>query len=152
MAATSTRMISVPYRGFQQTVLDVMSGRLAMTFESVANFLPFTRDGQVRLVAVSSEQRVASLPDIPTFAEFGYPQLIVESWLAVWAPAGTPPDIIARLNRAVRLAVANPSFRALAASQVQLPASSTPEALAALTAEDVATWRQVITPLNLQTE
>jgi tripartite-type tricarboxylate transporter receptor subunit TctC len=152
MAATGTRMISVPYRGFQQTVLDVMSGRLAMTFESVANFLPLTRDGQVRLIGVSSEQRVPQLPDVPTFAEAGYPDLVVESWLAVWAPAGTPQAAIARLNQAVVTAVASPGFRALAASQVQRPESSTPEALAALTARDVAGWRRVVAPLNLQTD
>lgn len=152
MAATGTRMVSVPYRGFQQTVIDVISGRLAMTFESVANFLPFLRDGQVRLIAVSSERRLPSLPDIPTFAEAGYMQLVVESWLAVWAPAGTPPELVARLNRAVATAVGSQGFRTLAAGQVQLPESSTPEALGALTARDVATWRQVITPLNLQTD
>jgi tripartite-type tricarboxylate transporter receptor subunit TctC len=152
MAATGTRMISVPYRGFQQTVLDVMGNRLAMTFESVANFLPFTRDGQVRLIGVTSEQRVAQLPHIPTFAEAGYPDLVVESWLAAWAPAGTPAPIIERLNRAVVTAVASPGFQALAASQVQRPESSTAEALAALTARDIAGWRRVVEPLNLQTD
>src|SRR5262249_17424484 len=138
MAATGTRMISVPYRGFQQTVLDVMSGRLAMTFESVANFLPFVRDGQVRLIGVSSDQRVAPLPDVRTLAEAGYPDLVVDSWLAVWAPAGTPGPVLDRLNAAVAAAVASPGFQALAASQVQRPESSTREGLAALTARDVA--------------
>ena len=152
MAATGTRMVSVPYRGFQQTVLDVMGGRLAMTFESVANFLPFLRDGQVCVLAVSSERRLPQLPDIPTFVEAGYPDMVVESWLAVWAPAGTPPEVVARLNRATAAAVDSPGFRALAAGQVQRPESSTPAGLAELTARDVAAWRQVIEPLNLQVD
>jgi tripartite-type tricarboxylate transporter receptor subunit TctC len=152
MAATGTRMVSVPYRGFQQTVIDVMSGRLAMTFESIANFLPFLREGQVRLLAVSSEQRLPQLHDVPTFAEAGNPDMVVESWLAVWAPAGTPREVVSRLNRAVVAAVDSPGFRALAAGQLQRPESTTPEGLAELTTRDVAAWRRVVEPLNLQVD
>jgi tripartite-type tricarboxylate transporter receptor subunit TctC len=125
MAATGTRMVSVPYRGFQQTVIDVMSGRLAMTFESIANFLPFLREGQVRLLAVSSEQRLPQLHDVPTFAEAGYPDMVVESWLAVWAPAGTPREVVSgSTGRWSRRWTAG--LRALAAANSSVPRAPRP--------------------------
>lgn len=151
MATTGTRMFSVSYRGFQQTVLDVMSGRLAMTFEAVNNFLPFLADGSVRLIAVSSSARLAR-PEVPTFAEAGYPDMGVASWLAVWAPAGTPPPVIARLNQAVVAAVASAEFRAMAEAQVQSAESGSPEALAEFAARDIAAWRRVIEPLDLKVD
>ncbi|MBV1799524.1 tripartite tricarboxylate transporter substrate binding protein [Siccirubricoccus sp. G192] len=152
MAATGTRMISVSYRGFQQTVLDVITGRIAMTFESANNFLPFYRDGRVSILAVSSDRRLPLLPEVPTFAEAGYPDMVVVSWLAVYAPAGTPDQVIACLNQAVVAAVESPEFRRQAEGQMQVPESSTPEGLAALTAQDIAAWRRVIEPLNLRVD
>lgn len=150
MAATDTRMVSVAYRGFQQTVIDVMSGRLAMTFEATANFLPFLREGKVRLLAITSDRRLPQLPDVPTFVEAGYRDMVVQSWIAVFAPAGTPSPVIARLNEAVVYAVGTESFRKMAADQLQQPESGTPEALAELMRTDIAAWRRVIEPLNLQ--
>src|SRR5690606_15070730 len=139
------------YRGFQQTVIDVISGRLAMTFEATANFLPFLADGRVRLLAVTSDQRLPQFPDIPTFVEAGYRDMVVQSWLAVFAPAGTPAPIVARLNEAVVHAANTESFRAMASNQLQTPEPGTPEALADLMRTDIETWRKVIEPLNLST-
>jgi tripartite-type tricarboxylate transporter receptor subunit TctC len=127
MPATGTRMPSVSYRGFQQTMLDVITGCIAMTFESANNFLPFYRDGRVSILAVSSEQRLPQLPEVPTFVEAGFPDTVVVSWLGVYAPAGTPPAVIARLNRAVVAAADSPEFRRQAESQMQAAESSTPE-------------------------
>jgi tripartite-type tricarboxylate transporter receptor subunit TctC len=152
MAATGTQMVSVPYRGFQQTVIDVMSGRIEMTFEAVNNILTFHRDNTVRILAVTSERRVPRLPEVPTFAEAGWPDMVVLSWLGLFAPAGTPASVVARLNRALNAGVESESFRAYAETQVQFAESTTPEGLAALMAQDVAAWRRVIEPLNLNVE
>ena len=152
MAATNTRMVSVPYRGFAQTVVDIIGHRLQMTFESVNNIIPFHRDGSVKVLAITSDRRVPQLPDVPTFTEVGLPQMEVASWLAVYAPAGTPAPVIARLNQAVRAVVDSDSFRAYALTQIQFAEGSTPEGLAALTASDIEAWRRVIEPLNLQVE
>jgi tripartite-type tricarboxylate transporter receptor subunit TctC len=151
MASTGTRMVSVAYRGFAQTVIDVISGRLAMTFEATANFLPFLRERQVRLLAITSDRRLSQLPDVPTFVEAGYNDMVVQSWLAVFAPAGTPAPVIARLNQAVVHAVAAESFRTMTTDQLQQAESGTPEALAELMRTDIAAWRKVIEPLNLDT-
>ncbi len=152
MKATGTQMVSVPYRGFAQTVIDVMSGRIQMTFEAVNNILTFHREGKVPILAVTSDRRVPQLPDVPTFAEAGWPDMVVLSWLALFAPAGTPAPVIARLNRALNAAVDSDSFRAYAETQVQFAESTTPEGLGALMAQDIASWRRVIEPLNLNVE
>ncbi|HYF07128.1 MAG TPA: tripartite tricarboxylate transporter substrate binding protein [Acetobacteraceae bacterium] len=152
MAATNTRMVSVPYRGFAQTVVDIIGRRLQMTFEAVNNILSFHRDGSVRVLAITSDRRVPQLPDVPTFTEIGLPQMEVVSWLAVFAPAATPAPVVARLSEAIRTVVDSPSFRDYALSQVQFAEGSTPEALRDYMARDIEAWRRVIEPLNLQVE
>ncbi len=149
MNATNTKMVSVTYRGFQQTVIDVITGRIAMTFEAVNNFLPFVADGRVRLLAVSSDKRVPQLPDVPTFVEAGYPDMVVESWIAVFVPKATPRPIIDRLNRAVAHAVQSEKFKDMAAKAIQQPEAGSPEDLGALLQKDIDVWRKVIAPLNL---
>lgn len=152
MAATNTRMVSVPYRGFAQTVVDIIGRRLQMTFEAVNNILTFHRDGSVKVLAITSDRRVPQLPDVPTFSEVGLPQMEVVSWLAVFAPAATPAPIVARLSEAIRGIVDSQSFRDYALSQVQFAEGSTPEALRDYMAQDIEAWRRVIEPLNLQVE
>ncbi len=152
MAATNTRMISVPYRGFAQTVVDIIGHRLQMTFEAVNNILSFHRDGSVKVLAITSDRRVPQLPDVPTFTEVGLPQMEVVSWLAVFAPAATPAPIVARLSEAVRQVVDSDSFKEYALTQVQFAQGMTPDALRDYMARDIAAWRRVIEPLNLQVE
>ena len=123
-----------------------------MTFEAVNNILPFHRDGSVKVLAITSDRRVPQMPDVPTFAEAGLPQMEVVSWLAVFAPAATPAPIVARLSEAIRAVADSEAFRAYALTQVQFAEGSTPDALAAYMASDIAAWRRVIEPLNLQVE
>ena len=150
MAATGTRMVSVPYRGFQQTVTDLLGGQLDMTFEGIHNIVPYHRDGTIRILALASPRRAPPLPDVPTFTEVGYPDLAVDAWLAVFAPAGVPAPILATLNRALVAAVESPSFREHTTSQVQHAESSTPEAMAEAIRQQIEVWRALIAPLNLQ--
>lgn len=152
MAATGTRMLSVPYRGFSNTVVDIIGQRLQMTFEAVNNILSFHRDGSVRVLAITSDRRVPQLPDVPTFTEVGLPQMEVVSWLAIFAPAATPAPVVARLSEAVRQVVDSDGFKEYALAQVQFAQGMTPEALRDYMARDIAAWRRVIEPLNLQVE
>ena len=152
MAATGTRMVSVPYRGFSNTVVDIIGQRLQMTFEAVNNILSFHRDGSVRVLAITSDRRVPQLPDVPTFTEVGLPQMEVVSWLAIFAPAATPAPVVARLSEAVRQVVDSDGFKEYALAQVQFAQGMTPEALRDYMARDIAAWRRVIEPLNLQVE
>jgi tripartite-type tricarboxylate transporter receptor subunit TctC len=150
MAATGTRMVSVPYRGFQQTVVDMLGGTLDMTFEGIHNVVPFHREGTIKLLALASPERAPPLPDVPTFTDVGYPDLAVETWLALFAPAATPAPIMATLNRALVAAVESPSFRAHAASQVQNARSSSVQEMTESLARQVEIWRGIIEPLNLR--
>jgi tripartite-type tricarboxylate transporter receptor subunit TctC len=152
MSATGTRMVSVPYRGFAQTVVDIIGRRLQMTFEATNNILSFHRDGTVRVLAITSDRRVPQLPDVPTFTEIGLPEMEVVSWLAVFAPAASSPAVITRLSEAIRSVVESEPFRAYALTQVQFAEGSTPEGLRDYMAADIAAWRRVIEPLNLQVE
>ncbi len=150
MAATGTRMVSVPYRGFQQTVVDMLGGQLDMTFEGIHNIVPFHREGTVKLLALASPERAPPLPDIPTFTEIGYRDLAVETWLALFAPAATPAPVMDVLNRALVAAVESQSFREHAASQVQHARSSSVQEMSDSLARQVEVWRAIIEPLNLQ--
>lgn len=152
MAATGTRMVSVPYRGFQQTVVDMLSGQLDMTFEGIHNIVPFHRDGTVKLLALASPNRAPPLPEVPTFTEVGYPDLSVDAWLALFAPVATPAPILAVLNRALVAAVDSPSFRDHAAGQVQQAESSSPQAMQDAITQQIAVWRRIIEPLSLQVD
>ncbi|MBW6400462.1 tripartite tricarboxylate transporter substrate binding protein [Roseomonas sp. HJA6] len=150
MAATGTRMVSVPYRGFQQTVTDILGGQLDMTFEGIHNIVPYHRDGTIKLLALASPERAPPLPEVPTFKDVGYPDLAVNAWLALFAPAATPAPIMATLNQALVAAVESPSFREHAASQVQNARSSSVQEMSDSLAQQVEVWRGIIAPLNLQ--
>ncbi len=152
MAATGTRMLSVPYRGFAQTVVDIVGERLQMTFEAVNNILSFHRSGQVPLRAVTSPARLPQLPEVPTFTESGLPGMEVQSWLALFAPAATPAPVVQRLNAVLRRVVESTEFRDYAMGQVQFAEASTPEGMAEYLARDIAEWRAVIAPLNLRVD
>jgi tripartite-type tricarboxylate transporter receptor subunit TctC len=152
MAATGARMVSVPYRGFQQTVTDLLGGTLDMTFEGIHNIVPFHRDGTVRILALASPNRAPPLPEVPTFTEEGFPDLSVEAWLALFAPAATPAPVMDVLNRALRAAVDSPSFKEHAAGQVQHARSSSVQEMQESLARQVEVWRSIVEPLNLRTE
>jgi len=143
------RLESVPYRGFANTLVDLMSGRVPMTFESVPAVMPFHREGKVRIVAVSSPQRLPNLPDVPTFVELGYPSMAFHGWFGMVAPAGTPAPIIQRLASSVATVSKDPEYRQAIEATGQQVVGSTPQEFAELIATDTAQWRSVIEPLNL---
>lgn len=143
------RLTSTPYRGWAPTMVDMMAGHIPMTFESVPAVMPFHREGKVRIVAVSSPERLPSLPEVPTFVELGYPSMAFWAWFAMVAPAGTPGPIIQRLARAVAIASADPEYRAAIEATGQQVVGGTPEELGSLIATDTAQWRAVIEPLSI---
>ncbi|MFO1081012.1 MAG: tripartite tricarboxylate transporter substrate binding protein [Reyranellaceae bacterium] len=110
----------VPYGGAPPAELDVINGRVDLMFDSLATALPFIRDGKMRAIAVTSRERSSYAPDVPSLAELGMADFDVTSWYAVWAPAGVPPAIIERLNRAIGEALTLPDVRErLAALQAE---------------------------------
>ena len=97
--------IYVPYKGSPPAFTDLLAGRVDLFFDSIAAALPYIQSGQARGMAVLSSRRSPLAPDVPTLAEAGVPGLDVDSWLAIFAPAKTPPEVVARLRREIRAAL-----------------------------------------------
>lgn len=113
-------------RGGMQTIMDVVSGQADIFFNGMLPTVPFIKSGRLRLLAVSSEKRVASMPDAPTVAESGMPGFLTGSWQGVLAPAGTPPEIIAKLHAEMSRALALPDLKEKLAAQGTEPRNTSP--------------------------
>jgi tripartite-type tricarboxylate transporter receptor subunit TctC len=139
----------VPYRGTAQSTLDLVEGRVEMQFGTIPPTLAHIRAGTLRALAVTSAARSPALPDVPTIAESGLPGYECTLWQAIVAPAGTPPAIIARLNREVTAVLRDPGIMAAFAEQGVEPQPGSPEALETRIREDVKKWREVITSAGI---
>jgi tripartite-type tricarboxylate transporter receptor subunit TctC len=137
-------IVHVPYKGSAPASIDLLGGRITMVFDSIVAWGDHIKAGKVRALGVTSLKRSAALPDVPTIAESGLAGFDVANWLGVLAPAGTPKEVIARLNAEIKVAMADPEMqRQLAAVGID-PAYSTPEAFAELIGADIAKWAKVV--------
>lgn len=105
---TGTRLVTVPYRGAAPASQDLMGGQIDLMFDQASNALSQIRAGAIKAFAVTAKTRMPNAPDIPTVDEAGLPEFYAALWQGLWAPKGTPPDVIARLNAAVNEALADP--------------------------------------------
>jgi tripartite-type tricarboxylate transporter receptor subunit TctC len=101
---------SVPYRGGALVIPDMLGGRITMYWPTPATVLPLLREGKIKALGISSPRRSADLPDIPTMKELGLEELSLEYWAGVWAPAGTPADIVEKLNAAINDGLRSPEL------------------------------------------
>jgi tripartite-type tricarboxylate transporter receptor subunit TctC len=108
---TGTNIVFVPYKSAAQATTDVLAGQMNMTFEGTTAIVPFIKNGQLRALAVTSPQRIAEIPDVPTMDELGYKGMPPDSWQAIVAPAGTPADIVAKINAVVNEGLATAEIR-----------------------------------------
>jgi tripartite-type tricarboxylate transporter receptor subunit TctC len=136
-------MIHVPYRGGSQLVTDVINGQLSVGFVTVSTVETLGRDRLLPL-AVTSAQRNPMLPDVPTFAEAGIKGYEADFWFGLLAPKGTPPEIIAKLNAAVRAALADPQVNKAHLALGFVSAASTPEQFAQVISRDYDKWGKVL--------
>jgi tripartite-type tricarboxylate transporter receptor subunit TctC len=146
------KMVHVPYKASAQSVTDLMTGRLDMQFATVPPTLALLRAGKLRALGIASAQRSALLPDVPTIAEAGLPDYEASLWMAVVAPAATPPAIVARLSREIAAALASPEGKEAMMSQGVDTETSTPDALAARIRAEIDKWRDVITRADIKPE
>ncbi|MGH8619238.1 MAG: Bug family tripartite tricarboxylate transporter substrate binding protein [Burkholderiales bacterium] len=137
-------MVHVPYKGSPQSTADLLAGRIEMTFSNAAATLPFIRAGRLRVIGISSALRDPALPEVPTIAESGVPGFAAEPWFAVFAPAGTPRDVVQKLNTEIVRIVALPEVRQHYANLGLIASTGTPEQLAATVAAETAKWAKVI--------
>ena len=134
----------VPYKGAPQAVTDVLGGHMNMMFNSIAPVLQHIKAGRVRLLGVASARRSPQLPDTPTISEAGVPGFEAVNWFGLFAPAGTPKSIIARLNDALVKVVRAPELRAQFETQGSDPVGSSPEEFAAFIRRDMAMYARVV--------
>jgi tripartite-type tricarboxylate transporter receptor subunit TctC len=108
---TGADIVFVPYKSAAQAETDVLAGQMNMTFEGTTAIVPHVKSGEIRALAVTSPTRIPEIPDVPTMDELGYLGMPPDSWQAIVAPAGTPTDIVAKLNKTVNDGLATPAFR-----------------------------------------
>ena len=140
---TGTRFQFIPYRGTGPAMQDLLGGQIDLMFDQAANALPQVRAGKVKAMAVTSPKHLPSAPEIPTVDEAGAPGLYIFIWHAIWAPKGTPKDIIAKLNTAIVESLADPATvkRFVDLGQEIPPREQqTPEALGSQHRAEIAKW------------
>jgi tripartite-type tricarboxylate transporter receptor subunit TctC len=151
---TGTRLADVPYRGSAAVFQDLMGGQIDISFNT-PDGLPLVRAGSLKAYAATSKTRLTAAPDIPTFAELGFPNVSWSAWNGLFAPKGTPKDIIGKLNAAAVQALADPAVRSRLADLGQeiFPLEQqTPEALGALVKADAERWWPIIKELGIKAE
>jgi len=140
----------VPYRNAGQGVTDLVAGRVDGMFYHPLGLKPQIDAGNLKALAVTSEKRVSILPDLPTMAEAGLPDFVVEGRWHLFGPAGLPAEIVGRLNKATNTLLADPASLANLRAQGVEPLGGTPEALASMTRDEIAKWRPVIAAANIK--
>jgi len=137
-------MTHVPYKGSAPAVTDLLGGQVQLMFDNLPSALPQIKAGKLRALAVTSAQRASALPDVPTVAEAGLPGFDATSWFGLLAPAGTPKDVVAKLNAEVAKWLASPEAREKLASQGAIAAGQSPEDFTRHIAAETAKWQKVV--------
>jgi len=150
--AAGMQLTHVPYKGGGPAATALLSGEIDMMFEQTYAALPSIQAGKVRALAVTSDRRLPSLPDVPTMAELGYPQVTVSNWLGVVAPKGTPAAVVRQINEAYNKALALPDMREKIAGPGNVVGGGTPEEFGALIAAESKRWAALIKAKGIKLE
>lgn len=148
--ATGTTMTHIPYKGGAPALQDVLGGQVTVSVIPLSGALVHIQSGRLKVLAVSSAMRSPELPQVPTFDELGYKQLTVVSWLGLSAPKGTPRDIVAKLNAAVRASLENPQVRGKLVADGGTPMVMSSEQFTQLVKSDTERWGQLTRSINLK--
>ena len=150
--AAGIELTHIPYKGTTQLLPDLMDGRIDMALDSLPAYLPHLKAGRVRALAVASRERSRVLPELPTMAEAGVPGVISATDYALFAPTGTPREIIALLNREVNAVLQMPDLRDKLTAQGIEIVGGTPESVQAELLEEIAKWGRVISEAKIRPE
>lgn len=143
-ARTGVAMTHMPYKGGSPAIVDLMSDQLQVVVEGVPLVAPFVNQKKLKAVVITSSTRSPALPDVPTVIEAGFPDLVITAWYGIVAPASTPPEIVAQLNKAINTAVAQQAFRARLTAQGGDPAGGTPAQFSDLLKKEMTRWAMAV--------
>jgi tripartite-type tricarboxylate transporter receptor subunit TctC len=143
-AMSGTDILHIPHRGSGEARADVIGGHVQMMFDAVTAMKGHIEAGQVRALATTGETRSPALPDVPTVGEAGVPGYEATIWLGIMAPAGTPPEIVARLNAEIGKIIARPAIKEAWAKQGAVPMTMTPAAFGTFLQRDIDKWAKVV--------
>jgi tripartite-type tricarboxylate transporter receptor subunit TctC len=148
---TGVNIVHVPYRGGAPAMLDLIAGRAQVMFDNVPTSIEYIRSGKIRPLAVTSMERVALFPDLPTVADF-VPGYEASAWYGLGAPKGTPPEIVEKLNREVNAILADPAAKTRLAALGASLLPGTPADFGKLVADETEKWRKVIRFAGIKAE
>ena len=149
---TGIDLVHVPYKGTGPALNDVIAGQVTMMFSQMSSALPHVRAGKLRALGVARPRRSTAAPELPTIAEQGLPGFEAVSWYALVAPAGTPPDIVAKVQQEVARALQLPDSRERLAGLGAEPVGNTPAELAARMRTESARWAQVVKAAGIRAD
>ncbi|ODS66451.1 MAG: MFS transporter [Acidovorax sp. SCN 65-108] len=152
---SGVKFTHIPYKGSGPAIQDVISGQVDMMFDTTVVAAPHIQSGKLRAIAVTSSQRLASMPDVPTVAESGVAELKdfqVQSWQAIFVPAGTPTPVVTRLHDEIRKILAQPDMQTRLKGFGMEPADMTVAQIAAFQKAEVEKWAQVIKAANIKVD
>ena len=148
---TGAKLVHVPFKGNAEVLNALLGGHVKVHFALTASTLQHVKNGTLRALAVTTEQRLPDLPDVPTVAELGYPGYEISSWQAVFAPAGTPKDIVDSLNGEIVAMLKTPEVQARITREGAIPVGSSPEQWSARFKNEVEKWAKVAKSAGLAT-
>jgi tripartite-type tricarboxylate transporter receptor subunit TctC len=151
-SVTGAPLVHVPYKGSGPAVADLVGGRVQIMFDAAPSLIQHVRSGKLRVFGAASGERNRLLPDVPTFAELGYPQVAVSLWYGLLAPAGTPAPVIDKLNAAIGKVLASSEVVERLHAQGAEPMAGTPAAFAAFMREESAKWASVVKQAGVKAE
>jgi tripartite-type tricarboxylate transporter receptor subunit TctC len=149
---TGTKMLHVPFKGAAASIPELVAGRVDLVMSSVATGGPYIAAGKVEPLAVTGKERSPALPNVPTFAEAGLPDYRMSYWFGVFAPAGTPKDVVTRLEQEVAKAMKSPSLREAFAKQGARTVGNTSAQFTKFVGDEIDLWKKVVATANVKVE
>ncbi|MCS6995648.1 MAG: tripartite tricarboxylate transporter substrate binding protein [Casimicrobiaceae bacterium] len=149
---TGTQIVHVPYRGSAPLTTDLLGGQVDLSFDTITPVLPFIKEGRLRPLAVTTPKRASALPDVPTLQEAGVPGIAIGTWFGLLAPAGTPREIVQRLNAEVVKIVQSADFRKQMADIGAEPVGNSPQEMAQQIREESAKFAALVKSAGIKLE
>jgi tripartite-type tricarboxylate transporter receptor subunit TctC len=151
--ATAVPLLHVPYRGSPPALQDLVGARISMMFATAGAVVPYLDAGKLKPLAVASNKRSRFFPDVPTFKELKYPQVVQEGWFGLFSAAGTPPDVVQRLNQHLNAALSEPTVRkGLEHLFVEVGAPADPENFKSFVQKEAVHWAKVVGSSGIKAE